>query len=264
MITSRSNPKVQTVRSLLSRRSERQKAGAFVVEGVRLTEEALASGWETQQVLYSADLSERGQALLEGFGRQGAEVEEVSPDVLKSLADTETPQGILAVVRRQTPVLPAEPDYLLVIDQLRDPGNLGTILRTAASAGVQGVLLTPGTTDAFAPKVVRAGMGAHFHLPIVEMSPAEIIAYCKRDRRPGLGLYLAESGGGRACWEADFRRPLALVIGGEAEGAGEELRRAVDEPVTIPMPGQAESLNAAIAAAILIYEVVRQRSTSHR
>ncbi|HZW04707.1 MAG TPA: RNA methyltransferase, partial [Anaerolineaceae bacterium] len=165
---------------------------------------------------------------------------------------------------RRPPVLPAEPDYLLVIDQLRDPGNLGTILRTAASAGVQGMLLTPGTTDAFAPKVVRAGMGAHFHLPIVEMSPAEIITYCKRDHQPGLGLYLAESGGGRACWEADFRRPLALVIGGEAEGAGEELRQAVDEPVTIPMPGQAESLNAAIAAAILIYEVVRQRSTSHR
>lgn len=245
----------------MSRRAERQKAGAFVVEGVRLSEEALGSGWPVRQVFFTAELSNRGRALLDGFRAQSTEVEEVSPSVLKSLAGTETPQGILAVVQRKAPVLPSHPDFLLVIDQLRDPGNLGTILRTAASAGVQSMLLTPGTTDAFAPKVIRAGMGAHFRLPIAEMPPEEILETCRRD---GLRLVLAESGSGRPYWEAAFHRPSALVIGGEAEGASDSLRQAVDEFVTIPMPGQTESLNAAVAAAVLIFEVIRQRSTSHR
>lgn len=244
----------------MSRRAERQKAGAFVIEGVRLAEEALTSGWETRQVFFTTELSERGRTLLAGFRNQGTEVEEVSPGVLKSLADTETPQGILAVVQRKAPVLPPHPDFLLVIDQLRDPGNLGTILRTAASAGVQGVLLTPGTTDPFAPKVTRAGMGAQFRLPVIEMSPEAILETC---RQSGLRLVLAESDGGCPYWECDFQRPAALVIGGEADGAGAAIRQGVDEQVTIPMPGQTESLNAAVAAAVLIFEVIRQRSTPH-
>ena len=243
----------------MSRRAEREKAGAFVVEGVRMAEEALASGWPIRQVFYTGDLSPRGRALLDGFHTRGAEVEEVSPGVLKSLSDTETPQGILVVVDRIQPVLPPHPDFVLVIDQLRDPGNLGTILRTAASAGVQCALVTPGTTDAFAPKVLRAGMGAQLRLPVVEMPPEEILDTCRRN---DLRLYLAESDGGRPYWEVDLHRPAALVIGGEAEGAGEPIRRGADEFVTIPMPGGTESLNAAVAAAVLIFEVVRQRSTS--
>ncbi len=151
--------------------------------------------------------------------------------------------------------IPAKPTFVLVLDSLRDPGNLGTLLRTAAAAGVQAVFLSPGTTDAFAPKVVRSGMGAHFRLPILSLSWEEISA-----RLEGLNTYWADMEGQVSCWEADFKKPLALIVGGEAEGVSVEARQLAGKSVGIPMPGEAESLNAAIAGAILMFEVVRQRN----
>lgn len=265
MITSPHNPKIQRVKALVSRRQEREKQNAFVVEGVRLAEEALASGWQGELVLYSEGLSPRGQALLERFHAAGAEVEELPPHLLQSAADTETPQGILAVVRSRTLPLPAAPTFLFVADAVRDPGNLGTLLRTAAAAGTDGVLLAPGTTDAFSPKVLRAGMGAHFRLPIVAMTWAEIAALCKG--QPGgssLNIYVAEAEQGTPCWSLDLRPPVALVVGGEAEGASEPARQIGNGYITIPMPGKSESLNAAVAASILMFEVVRQRRSDGR
>jgi TrmH family RNA methyltransferase len=119
------------------------------------------------------------------------------------------------------------------------------------------VLLAPGTTDAFAPKVLRSAMGAHFRLPLGSLNWDEIEAFCK----PHLKIYLAEAGAGTPCWQVDFRPPAALVVGGEAEGASPRAYQAVDALVTIPMPGKSESLNAAIAASILLFEIVRQRVT---
>ena len=116
--------------------------------------------------------------------------------------------------------IPNSPNFLLIPDQIRDPGNLGTLIRTAAAAGVQAVLLPPETTDAFAPKVVRAGMGAHFRLPIHTMDWDEIEQVCKQ---ADLQVFLADMDGG-SCWETDFREPLALIVGGEAEGASEQAR----------------------------------------
>jgi len=132
------------------------------------------------------------------------------------------------------------------------------MLRTAAAAGVQAVLLTPGTTDVFAPKVVRAGMGAHFRLSFRTAPWPEILQICKIREHP-LALMLAESGEGKPVWQQDLRQPAAIVIGGEAEGAGAEARQHCDSLIRIPMPGQFESLNAAVAAGIILFEVVRQR-----
>jgi len=143
---------------------------------------------------------------------------------------------------------------------LRDPGKLGTLLRTAAAAGAQALLLAPGCVDAFSPKVLRAAMGAHFRLPIRSLGWAELRAYLRpvgQERR--LRTYLADSAGGLPHTHADFRAPLALIVGGEAEGAGAEGQSLAQSRVHIPMPGQAESLNAAVAAGILMFEVVRQR-----
>jgi TrmH family RNA methyltransferase len=257
MITSSKNPKIQYVRSLLGASRKRREEQAFIVEGVRLAEEALAAGWEAQLVLYIEDLGPRGQALIDGFVRQGAQVEQVTPQVMRSASDTQTPQGILAVLTMRTLPLPERLDFAFIPDGVRDPGNLGTMLRTAAAAGVGGVFLPPGTVDAFAPKVVRAGMGAHFRLPILSAGWDEIEA---RLSGAGLKIYLAAAGEGEAYTQADFRAPVALIIGSEAEGAGEAARRLAQRRVHIPMPGRMDSLNAAMAAGILLFEVVRKRS----
>lgn len=263
MITSTHNPKIQRVRALLGRRQERDAAGAFVLEGVRLVEEAQSAGWPADLVLFSSTLSPRGQALLEGFRQAGSEVEEVPPHLMESVSGTDAPQGILAIVQRRELPLPAALDFALIVDSVRDPGNLGTLLRSAAAAGVGAVLLAPGTTDPFAPKVLRSGMGAHFRLPIREASWEQIRQTCKeRPGRPSLSIYLAEAEEGTSCWELDLRRPVALVVGAEAEGVTPAARAAADGLVTIPMPGRSESLNAAVAASILLFEVVRQRKTS--
>lgn len=256
MITSTHNPKIQLVRALMGRPKERCEQRAFVVEGVRLVEEALAAGWSFRFALYAPELTPRGHELVDKLSAAGVDLEPVSENLMQTISETETSQGILAVLSLTNLPIPNLPTFILIPDQIRDPGNLGTLLRTAVAAGVQAAFIPPETTDAFAPKVVRAGMGAHFRLPIHSLTWDEI-------RRIGesanLTLYLADTAG-LPCWETDFRAPLALIVGGEAEGASQEARKLANRQVRIPMPGGAESLNAAIAGAILIFEIVRQRT----
>lgn len=260
MITSNQNPKIKFVRSLFGRPKSRRKAGAFVVEGVRLVEEALAANWNRASlpfrfVLVSLELNERGKKLVKELAERGVEVEEVAPEILQSISETETSQGILAVLNDFRLPIPNSPNFLLIPDSIRDPGNLGTLLRTAAAAGVQAVLLPPETTDAFAPKVVRAGMGAHFHLPIRALSWDEIRQLVNS---LNLSVYLADMNG-VVCWQTDFRLPLALIVGGEAEGATDSARKLARSTVSIPMSGKTESLNAAVAGSVLMFEILRQR-----
>ncbi len=264
MITSTHNPKLKLIRALQGRAKERRDAGAFVAEGVRLVEEAVISNWGFRFALYDESLNERGRSQVEDLRSRGVDVEEVSTSLMKSLSETETPQGILAVLEfAQLPTLatgasvgvPNYCDFILIPDQIRDPGNLGTLLRTAAAAGVQAVLLPPETTDAFAPKVVRSGMGAHFRLPIHSMSWEEIE---KMLQVAGLKVFIADMNG-QSCWETDLRQPIALVIGGEADGASESARKLANQKICIPMSEKIESLNAGVAGSILMFEVVRQR-----
>jgi TrmH family RNA methyltransferase len=259
-LSSSHNPHIQQVRALLNQKSTRNETGLFVVEGVRLAEEALTSRIPVKEAYFVASTSERGQKIIATLEERGVEIFELTDSVMESLSATETSQGVLLVMPQQTKPVPRDADFVVILDQLRDPGNMGTLLRAAAAAGAQVVLLPPGTTDAFAPKVVRAGMGAHFRLALHNAQWPEIREYCHSAASGGLRLFLAESGGGTSCWQANLRQPLALIIGGEAEGASAEAREAVDELLHIPMPGQFESLNAAVAAGILLFEVVRQRS----
>ena len=254
MITSTANPKIKWVRALQAQGRERRSAGAFVVEGVRLVEEAFVAGWEAQLVLYTQDLTERGRSVLDGFAGRGSPLEQVSPEVLRAASDTETPQGLLAVLSQQTLPLPELLQFVFIPDQVRDPGNLGTMLRTAAAAGVQAVFCPPDTADAFAPKVLRAGMGAHFRLPVHSLDWEGIARLLT-----SLHVLLAAMDEGMPYTQADFRLPLALIVGGEAQGAGPQARRLAHASVHIPMPGGGESLNAAVAAGVLLFEAVRQR-----
>lgn len=229
----------------------------FVVEGVRLIEEAVKGDWRLETVLFDETLSERGKSQVASLKSKGIEVEEISTDLMKSLSETETPQGILAILQFSTPPISTPLDFVLIPDQIRDPGNLGTLLRSAAATGVQAVLLPPETTDAFAPKVLRAGMGAHFRVPIREMGWDELHDVCKL---AGLQVLIADMNG-KSCWDMDLKQPLALIVGGEAEGASEEARKLTSEQISIPMMGNVESLNAGVAGSVLMFEVVRQRNS---
>jgi TrmH family RNA methyltransferase len=256
MITSTRNPKVKWIRSLQASSRARRQEGVFVVEGVRLAEEALASSWPIRLVLHTGDLDERGQALLRGMADHGAPLEQAAPHVLRAASDTEAPQGILAVLEQRSLPLPASLDLVLIPDQMRDPGNLGTMLRTAATAGASAILLPPESVDPFAPKVVRSGMGAHFRIPIHSLNWDEI-----RTRLEGLRVYLAVAGSGLDYTQADLSLPLAFIVGGEAHGASPRAHGLAHERLHIPMPGGGESLNAAVSAGILLFEALRQRGT---
>lgn len=255
-ITSLSNDKVRLVRALQSRRRVRQQEGRFVIEGVRLGEEALRAKVNPHLVLYTptALQESRAAALLEAWAAAGAPLYEVSEQVMAACSDTTTPPGLLAVVPTPRPARPEQPTLVLLLDSLRDPGNLGTMLRTALAAGVELVLLAPGTVEATHPKVVRAGAGAHFRLPIAApgwAAIAETVSGCR--------AYLAATQGEHIYSQVDWRGRVALIVGGEAGGASEQAHALAQETVSIPMAAGVESLNAAVAAAVILFEIARQR-----
>ncbi len=256
-IGSPENPRVKELRSL-HRRSVRYRRQTFLIEGVRLVEEALAAGLPLRLALYVPDQLQklpRGTALLERLVAC-REAFSTTPQVLRRVSDTVTPQGVVAAV--PFPERPPQGEgLLLILDRLRDPGNCGTILRTAEAAGVRAVYLSPGSVDPFSPKVVRAGMGAHFRLALRVASWAEIAVAVS-----GRQVLLAEARAGRPYDRVDFCLPTALIVGGEAEGAGVEARALAAEVVSIPMAGAAESLNVAVATGILLFEALRQRRSA--
>ncbi len=254
MITSLTNEKVKLTRSLHRRRG-RERERLFIVEGVRLCEEVLRAGITPALLFYTPEVAagERVTRLLEAFADVGKRGMAVSEEVMRAISDTQTPQGLLAVV----PIWekPSKKGLLLIVDRLRDPGNLGTILRSAWAAGVGQVVTTKGTVDIYSPKVVRGAMGAHFHISLAPDKEWKEIESLLEERQ----VLLAHARGEVAYDEVDWSGPSALIIGGEAEGASEEAKRFVHRRVYIPMPGGAESLNAAVAASIILFETVRYR-----
>ncbi|MGA9348008.1 MAG: RNA methyltransferase [Anaerolineae bacterium] len=255
MITSIANEKVKYVRSLYRRRV-RYRERHFVIEGIRLVEEAFRAGIVPALVFYSegVDAIPGGRELLAEIQRGEAPAFAVSEKVMKAMADTVSPQGVLAVVPFVELAPPPSPSLVLVVDRLRDPGNLGAILRSANAAGVEQVILAPKTVDPYNPKVVRGAMGAHFRLPIEALSWPEIA-----EALAGVQVLLADARAKRACYEVDWTRPSALIIGGEAYGTSQEAMELATATIAIPMHGGAESLNAAVAASVILFEAARQR-----
>lgn len=251
-ITSAHNERVKYVRSL-ARRRVRQREGRFVVEGTRLVAEVVRAGVKPALVLYTeAWAATPASQLLPGLAAAEEGAWEVTENVLAACAETEAPQGVLAVV----PFVHLEPrpGLVLILDQVRDPGNLGTVLRSAEAAGVGQVLLAPGTVDLYNPKVVRGAMGAHFRLPAASLDWPQIA-----ERVAGRAVWLADAAGEATYDQVDWTAPSALIVGGEAAGAGQKAAVLATGRVCIPMPGGAESLNAAMAATVVLFEVARQR-----
>lgn len=256
MITSTANERVKYVRSL-HRAEVRLRERSYIAEGVRLVEDALRAGLSPKLVLVAPDQLEkspRGRHLL---GRlRPFETIPVSERVLAYAADTVTPQGVVAVLPYPEVKEPkALGPLVLVLDGIRDPGNAGAILRSAEASGVTAVILTPDCVDVFSPKVVRAAMGAHFRLTLMpELGWARIVPILS-----GRPIWVAAAKKGLAYFQVDWTQESALVIGGEAYGASEEAIKAATGFVHIPMAGEAESLNAAIAASVIFFEALRQR-----
>lgn len=254
MITSTSNHRVQWVRSLQSKRRARKRENLFVIEGSRLANEAVSSHTPAKLVLYTDTLVQRDQSLIAELINLGAEAEEVSGRVMKACSDTESPQGLLAVLPIPFSAPPDNLNLALVADRIADPGNLGTILRTAFAAGVEAVFINAGTVDPFNPKVVRGAMGAHFHLPIIQEQTSEIEKHLR-----GVDVWVAEAGLGTPYYDVDWIKPSAVVIGSEAHGPSDALRSIAKGRTHIPMQDLVESLNASVAAAVILFEIARMR-----
>lgn len=259
MLTSTKNPLIQKIRLLKNNPKERARTGLFILEGVRLCEEALAANALPVHLLYTDNLAPRAQTLLDAFVAAGVQPTLVAPNIMAAVSDTKTSQGLLLVLPNIHLPVPQNADFFLLLDSVRDPGNLGTLFRTSAASGVHAVILLPGCASPFSPKVVRAAMGAHFTVPILEHTWESLPTFLAAEPKPR--LYLADGSAKTTYTAANFIRPTALLIGSEAHGISAEAQALPSQGLSIPMANNVESLNAAAAAAILLFEVVRQRQS---
>jgi TrmH family RNA methyltransferase len=254
-VTSRHNPKLKETVRLVASSRDRRKAGKCVLEGEHLIE-AYASRYGAPETLLVTQPflgRESARALVERFESRTI----VVPDaIFDDIAVLPAGVGLLAVVA--TPQAPGDAtgDFVLLLDDVQDPGNVGSMLRSAAAAGVSDALLSPHCAFAWSPKVLRAGMGAHFHLSIREAQ--DLAGWSRHFIARGGRVVAMVSEGGEAIYEAPLVRPLAVAIGNEGAGLSPTLRSSATDRVTIPMPGGVESLNAAAAAAVVLLECVRR------
>ncbi|UKS27287.1 RNA methyltransferase [Paenibacillus sp. HWE-109] len=257
-IMSVQNARVKEWAQLLERRG-RDKQGKYLIEGYHLVEEALRAGAMVETIVYSL---EKGAPAGWDDLDQASSVEwvGVSPAVLEKCSDTQTPQGVLAIVARPQlgidELLAGEHDLVVVLDGVQDPGNLGTIIRSADAVGANAVVLGRGTVDLYNPKTIRSTMGSMYHLPIVE---ADLGVLLPLARERGVRLVTTSLQAERSCYDTDLRQPTWLILGNEGKGVSPEVAAQSDVQVIIPMQGKAESLNVAMAATVLLFEASRQR-----
>jgi TrmH family RNA methyltransferase len=243
----------------------RRSEGVFVVEGTKLVSGALHAGADVEAVFVDAG-ARREPGVSDVVGQAvstGVRVFELAPGVLDRVADTVTPQPVLAVVRTPGATMDdvADASFVVACVDVRDPGNAGAIIRVADAAGADAVVCCEGSVDPFNPKTVRASAGSVLHIPlVVGGAPLDDLDALGR---MGLRRVAAVARGGTPYAELDVARPLALVLGNEASGLPDDLARSVDDRVTVPMKGGAESLNVSTAAAVLCFDVARRRSNLH-
>lgn len=257
-VTGLQNPVVKAAAELKQKKYRTQN-GLYLAEGLRTAEEAVAYK-AVETLFYVATDDERTIRLLEDAAAQNIKLVCVSENVMKKIADTETPQGIIAVCKMRQPKLEnllASGKMLLVLDRVGDPGNIGTMLRTADAAGIGGLVLLKGCADIYAPKTVRSSMGSLFHIPVLSgVSEQEFVSAAKK---AGYDLLVTCLDGADNLYKADLNGRIAFVMGNEAGGVSETLLEKADKRVYIPMAGRAESLNVAMAAGIVMFEALRRK-----
>ncbi|SDW74160.1 RNA methyltransferase, TrmH family [Lachnospiraceae bacterium KHCPX20] len=270
MITSRDNPRVKHVKKLNRKAKSRRQEKLFVAEGERIISETpfsllrelyVCDTYQKQEAVNRAHsrMQEKLEAVMEKAKEKGI-LEVVTEDVFAEMSDTEHPQGVLAVIEQpsyQLKDLMTDAPLIMILEDIQDPGNLGTIFRTAEGAGVSGIIMSRGTVDLFSPKVVRSTMGSIYRMPfLVAEDLPEMIRSIKGE---GVRLYAAHLEGKKYHDGFAYTGPSGFMIGNEGNGLSRELTDYADDLLRIPMGGQLESLNAAMAAGILMYEANRQR-----
>ena len=262
MISSGSNSRVKQIIQWQTKSKERKKAGIFLIEGMKLFEEVPE---ESLQEIYVSEGAmpkvQEEPPLFEKLSRVGYEI--VSDEVFLKMSDTQTPQGILCVVRRPEysleQMIEVEKPLLMILEDIQDPGNLGTIVRTGEGAGITGVIMTKQTVDIYNPKTIRATMGSIFRVPYIYIE--EIQEVLAKLHEKGIRTYAAHLEGERYYDSYSFTEGSAFLIGNDGNGLKRETADAAQNYLKIPMEGKVESLNAAIASALLMYEVHRQRNS---
>lgn len=256
MITSASNAQIRNLIQLQKKGKARREQDVFVAEGLKMFREAPEELVEKVYISKSFSEKEEAAGIL---GYRNLEI--VEDRVFQCAADTKTPQGILAVVRRQRyslqQVLAGENPMLMVLENLQDPGNLGTILRTGEGAGVTGVIMSADTVDIYNPKTIRSTMGSIYRMPFCYVG--DLGMALEEIKRRGITVYAAHLKGTEDYDAPDYRKGCGFLIGNEGNGLTEQLAARADQYIRIPMCGKVESLNAAVASAVLMYEAFRQR-----
>ncbi|MCR5595334.1 MAG: RNA methyltransferase [Lachnospiraceae bacterium] len=257
MITSVTNAAVKRIVLLQSKDRQRREEGLFITEGVRMFTEiplgSLEEVYVTEDFLNRTSHDVRDRLSLTGY-------ETVSEDVMKKMSDTMTPQGILCCVRSLSYSLDDMLDkgsLFVILDGLQDPGNLGTIFRTAEAAGAAGVIMSRGTVSIYNPKSIRSTMGTLFRMPFVYVD--DMKEAISRIKEKGIRVYVSHLSDSYDYSGQDYKEPTAFVIGNEGAGVSDEVTSLADLKLHIPMEGEVESLNAAVAASVLLYEAHRQR-----
>ena len=256
MITSTSNPQVKELLHLQKKSKARNERKVFIVEGIRMFREVPKERLEKVYISESFYNKKKAELSLEELP-----VEILSDKVFSHVSDTKTPQGILSIVRQKdtslSEILKVENPYLMILDNLQDPGNLGTIVRTAEGAGVTGIILSHDCVDIYNPKTIRSTMGSVYRMPFLYVEDMDQIL--KQLKEEGIKTYAAHLQGKNCYDEENYKNGCAFLIGNEGNGLRQEIADQADVWIRIPMHGQVESLNAAIAASVLMFEVCRQR-----
>jgi len=265
MLTNIGSDRVRSVRAL-SRRAGRERSGLFLAEGPQAVREVVAYRPDMVQDLYVEAGADRHTAVLEAARAAGLAAREVSHEVLAAMCDTKVPQGILAICRPVDVdldvVLDGHPRLLVILTNVRDPGNAGTVIRGADAAGADAVLVSDSSVDIYNPKVVRSTVGSLFHLPIVTGVPIAVLL--SRVRDAGLALLAADGSGQSLLGDVDLTGPHAWVMGNEAWGLESDVRDACDTVVRVPIHGKAESLNLAMAATLCLYASAAEQRNGPR
>jgi len=259
-VTSKQNLLVKQLRQAFTQ-AELTEDGYCAIEGTRMLEEAIRSGLRMKAVFFSQAGRERAQRLLPQISSH-AEILLLPDEVFRSAVNTETPQGVAALVKPKAfdfDDLAGPEALILAAAGIQDPGNLGTMIRSAEAMGASGVLATEGTVHCFNPKVIRASAGSLFRLPVLRLSLQDAL---EKLRAAGTAILATSSHKGTPIYEAELTGPVAVFIGGEGAGISKDLIAAADEVIAIPHAGKTESLNAGVAAAIILYEAARQRRTA--
>ena len=256
MITSASNQKIKNLISIIQKSKARREQDVFITEGVKMFQEAPMD--KIVEVYVAESFYETGTAR-EKIQQCGYEI--LSDELFKKVSDTQTPQGILCVMKQYhyelEDLFQKENPLFLILEDIQDPGNLGTMIRTAEGAGVDGIIMTKGTVDIYNPKTIRSTMGSVYRMPFIYTD--DLLGVMKQLQEKQVKLYAAHLKGNKFYHQLDYKGATAFLIGNEGNGLKDETADAADVYMKIPMEGKVESLNAAVASVILMYEAARQR-----